>query len=168
MKKIIFTKLSDFLKENIQIPTDNRNEFLISLEKDIQKNANKKDNNFRLNGDWKKFFRKQDGYNVYLVDVEWVRNNLSIIYGHGGHSYVHEFIPHDEIWVSNKHPEDCSCKNVKSDRTMSMSFINSTILHEIEENKKMKDGYTYWEAHNFALQKELELKILNDPYTEQY
>jgi hypothetical protein len=147
------------------------NKLWSELESDIAIRAPKKDSNFRLSGHWKTFLREQHGYKVYQVIGEWVRINLSIMYGHGGHGYVHEFIPNDEIWVSDCHFEGCGpddvncCKGAYIGKPFSDKFRDSTILHEIEENKYMKQGYDFNKAHQMALQKEKEAGFL-DPYED--
>lgn len=129
------------------------------LEKDIQTRAIKKDNGFRLQGTWKRFLRNQDEFNVFIVDGEWVRTNLSVIFGHGGHGWVHEFIPLNEIWVSNVHPVDCDCKN--KGKFLDIKNIESTIIHEITEAKIMKDGKTpYHKAHKEATKVELKTGLV--------
>ncbi len=145
---------------------DIRDKLWEQLERDIQKRGNKKDKKFILNGKWKKFIRKQNRFKIYAVDHEWVSNNLSVIFGHGGHGYVHEFIPHNEIWIATRHFDGCDCKNTKNGRKVSQSYFNSTIIHEITEFKLMKKGMIYWRAHQIALQKEIEIGFLKDPYTE--
>lgn len=138
------------------------------IENDIQQRSRKKDKTFVLKGPWKKFVRKQDGFSVYAVKGEWVRNNLSIIFGHGGHGIVHEFIPLKEIWVSTHHFENCGCTNLKKpNQKMSWQCFDSTTIHEIEEHQQMKTGKTFWESHNLALKKECEVGLLgDDPYRE--
>jgi hypothetical protein len=91
----------------------------IDLESDIASRAKKKDRRFVLSGKWKKFVRKEKRLKIYAVDGEWVRNNLSIIFGHGGHGYVHEFIPLDEIWVATHHFPRCGCETRSAWQKMS-------------------------------------------------
>ena len=146
---------------------DNRDKVWASLERDAQIRASHKDRRFILSGSWKKFVKKQDGFKVYRVNGEWVRNNLSVIFGHGGHGFAHEFIPVGEIWVSNKHWGNCGCKNVKKNKNMSDNFFKSTTLHEIVEAREMKKGTIFWKAHQIAVIAEIEAKILKDPYSEE-
>jgi predicted double-glycine peptidase len=135
------------------------------LERDTQERALMKDPNFRLEGLWKKFLRNQDGYKVFIVDGEWIRNNLSVIFGHGTHGYVHEWCPNDEIWIAHRHTSK-NCCNTSSDQRCTDAFIESTILHEITENKEMGTGKSYWESHNISLEKEKEAKFLENPYDD--
>lgn len=140
----------------IKFKKDDRDKLWTELEIDIQKRGEGKDKKFVLKGKWKKFVRKQDGFSVYAVDGEWVRNNLSIIFGHGGHGYVHEFIPLNEIWVATHHFENCGCSNVKNGQKFSQQYFDSTVIHEIAEFKEMEKGLIFWEAHQIALEKEKE------------
>jgi len=130
-----------------------RYNFCETLEKDIQKRARNKDNEFVLSGKWKKLVCKQDEFSVYAVDGEFIRNNLSTVFGHGGHAFVHEFIPHNEIWVSTYHYHnknyDCGCEiSVKG--KISLDFFREVMNHEITEYKEMAKGKPFWHAHQKA------------------
>ncbi|MEK7606728.1 MAG: hypothetical protein AAB444_00820 [Patescibacteria group bacterium] len=138
------------------------------LEKDIQIRARRKDARFSLRGAWKKFLRKQEGFMVFEVDGDWVRANLSIIFGHGGHGLVHEFIPHRAIWVSARHFKNCGCRGVARNQHMSPRMTASTTLHEIREYQEMKKGRAYWPAHQMALEAERKAGFLDDPFQEDY
>ena len=150
----------------LKIPKDKRDRLWADLENDIQSRGKKKDKSFRLSGSWKKFLRSEDGFKVYSVDGEWVRNNLSVMFGHGGHGRVHEFIPDDEIWVATHHPKGCGCKKLKKDLKASQQYSDSCAYHEIVEHKLMKKGMIYWKAHNHALDAEKKLGLLKDPNSE--
>lgn len=132
-----------------------RYNFCENLEKDIQKRAVLKDGSFCLWGKWIRFIKEQLGFQIYEVDGEWVRNNLSIMFGHGGHGYVHEFIPHNEIWIDPYHYDNnfyvCGCLNIKNKKRATKEFIHDTILHEITEYEEMKKGKPFWKAHQIAL-----------------
>ena len=141
---------------------DNRDPFVKHLEKEIQQGDDKKDPHFKLEGDWKKFLRTQDGFKIFAVDGNWVKENLSEIYNHGGHGLVHEFIPDDEIWISTHHHANCKQKFQK----VSKEFFESAVIHEIEEYHQMKKGLPYWKAHQLALEKEKEAGLLKDPEKE--
>ena len=150
----------------IKFKKDKRNKLWADLELSIQKRGNKKDKKFVLTGKWKKLVRNQEGFKVFKVDGEWVRNNLSVIFNHGGHGYVHEFIPINEIWVATHHPENCNCSNTKKEQKLSQEYFDSTVIHEISELKEMKKGSIFWKAHQIALQKEKEAGILKNPHKE--
>lgn len=141
----------------IKFKKDNRDKLWAELELEIQKRGSKKDKKFILTGKWKKLVRNQEGFKVFKVDGEWVRNNLSAIFGTGGHGYVHEFIPVDEIWIVTHHLEG---------KKVSQEYFNSTVIHEISELKEMKKGLIFWKAHLVAVQKEKEAGILKNPDKE--
>lgn len=136
-----------------------RYNFCETLEKDIQKRAYDKDSKFKLEGTWKVFVRTCKGLKVYAVVGEWVRSNLSVIFGHGGHGYVHEFIPLNEVWIDIEHHRnehyDCGCKRHKGGK-VTENFFNETIKHEVIEFKEMEQDKPYWKAHQIALKKEKE------------
>jgi len=148
----------------LKFKKDNRDKLWKKLELQIQKRGNKKDKKFILAGPWKKFVKKQDGFKIFAVDGEWVRNNLSVIFGHGGHGYVHEFILLNEIWVATHHFKGCGCRNVKKGQKVSQQYFSSTALHEIVEFKEMKKGMSFWKAHQIALQKEIEAGFFKNPH----
>ena len=137
------------------------------IECEIQNRAPNKDQTLILTGLWKNYLRTQDLFHIYLVDGEWVRTNLSVIFGHGGHGYVHEFIPHAEIWIDTHHWDGCACLNVPQDKSMSEEYKDSTILHEITEYSQMKMGKTFKQAHEQALEAEHQAGILQDSYMEK-
>lgn len=143
---------------------DDRQITWAELEAKAAEQAPKKDPNFKLEGPWKSFLKDQDGYKVYIVDGNWVRANLSIIFGHGAHGFVHEWCPNDEIWIDECHLDGCC--NTQPGSKCSKNFIESTILHEITENKEMRKGKPYWIAHNMALETEIEAGFLKDPYND--
>ena len=152
---------------------DTRNTLWRELEVEIQSRAKKKDHSFRLTGSWKKFLRKESSYKIYVVNGKWIRNNLCAYFTHGGHGFVHEFIPLDEIWIETHHPSEginemtlCPCKVKKKGQNVSKNFFESTILHEITEYELMKKGINYWVAHHAALQKEREVGLIKDPYDD--
>jgi hypothetical protein len=138
------------------LSSDTRNPLWAELESDIQGLAAHKDEAFRLEGSWKELAWKEPGFQIYAVNGEWVRTNLSVIFGSGGHGYVHEFIPHDEIWL------DVRYKDVR----VSWRWFKSTAVHEMTEWLEMSRGISYYEAHLIALKKEVELGLLVDPYED--
>lgn len=150
----------------IKFKKDNRDKLWAELELKIQKRGSKKDKKFVLTGKWKKLVRNQEGLKIFKVDGEWVRNNLSVIFGNGGHGYVHEFIPANEIWVDTHHFENDGRNNIKKGQKLSPEYFDSTVIHEISELKEMKKGLIFWKAHQIALQKEKEAGILKNPYKE--
>jgi len=148
---------------------DEHDEFWGKIEEEVQKVALLKDPTFRLRGTWKELIRvDEDGFKLCKVDVHWIRHNLNANFGHGGHGFVYEFIPLDEIWASGTHSL-CVCLDLgsKEGDPVSEAYLESTFLHEIVEFKEMRDNkLTYWEAHQIALQAEIEAGLLKDPYKE--
>lgn len=142
--------------------------FLPALELEIQKRAWKKDPKFILSKIFPEHFqfvRMQDGFKIFKVDLDWVNNNVSAIYGHGGHGFAHESIPLNEIWVATHHPVNCLCKNVKQDRKMSQEYFDCTASHEIDEFWDMAKGIIYKKAHQNSLKKDKK-RGFTDPYAE--
>jgi len=158
----------------IKIPKRKEGQTWTDLEKDIQVRAKNKDRSFRIKGKWKKFVKLVSGYKVFAVNGKWIRTNLCVYFGHGGHGFVHEFIPLDEIWISLNHPHEgnsefgnCNCKLNTKGQKLSKNYFESTIIHEITECENMKKGKSFWESHNLALEKEREINLLSDPYNDR-
>jgi hypothetical protein len=97
----------------------------------------------------KDFFREQDGFKLYLVDGNAVRKD-HIEFTMGGHGYVYDYIPKDEVWI------DENLKDKPDD-------MEATIKHELFEIKKMRDeGLTYDDAHELASNMEKEVRQSDD------
>src|SRR3990167_8791843 len=109
----------------MRMPPDMRKLAWQNLERAIQQRAGKKDRRFCLRGRWKRFVRRQDGLTIFAVDGSWVRSNLCVYFGHGGHGLVHEFIPPDEIWIATHHYDEgsslvrCGCKTENKNQHVS-------------------------------------------------
>jgi len=85
----------------------------------------------------KQLLREQDGLKIYLVDGEEVRKDR-IMFVSGGHGYVYDWIPRDEVWI------DDNQKDKPDD-------MEATITHELFEIGKMRDeGLSYDDAHELA------------------
>ena len=97
----------------------------------------------------KTFLREQDGVKIYLVDGEVVRKD-HIQYVAGGHGYVYDWIPKDEVWI------DENQKNKPED-------MEATIRHELYEIGLMKKGMDYDNAHEEANKIEIEYRRLLEP-----
>lgn len=96
----------------------------------------------------KEFLREKDGFKIYLVDGEAVRKD-HITFTMGGHGYVYDYIPKNEIWI------DENLKDKPAD-------MEATIRHELFEIKKMRDeGLSYEEAHELA--NAMEKEVRNEP-----
>lgn len=76
-----------------------------------------------------------EGVSVYLVNGEKVRSDCHIDFTEGGHDKVYDFIPDNEIWIS----DEVSAKE--------RPYI---LAHEYNERCQMADGEKYKNAHNKA------------------
>src|SRR3990167_2716325 len=135
---------------------DTHNAFEEEIESEIQARARNKDSKFSFfltaylaELGIVKFLRHQKGFQIYLVDANWIRDNLDVTFGHGGSGMTYPFIVLNEVWVSDKHSR-CICVNIQEGQAVSQQFLDSTILHEIVECEEMKTGKRYWEAHLIA------------------
>lgn len=101
------------------------------LDKSVLSRWHLKDPKVEIGGLTKDFLGEKEGFRVYQVDSEWIRNNLDAGFGTGGHGLVHSYIPMDEIWV-----------DPMSENKWSL------FLHEALEFKIMKEkGLQYKDAH---------------------
>jgi len=76
-----------------------------------------------------------DGCEVWLVNGKTVRNNYNIDFTEGGHDKVYDFVPPNEIWIS----DEISAKE--------RPYI---LAHEYNERCDMAQGEDYDSAHNKA------------------
>jgi hypothetical protein len=72
---------------------------------------------------------------VWIVKGDLVRDYFFIEFTEGGHGYVYDFVPKNEVWID----DDLNPKE--------RGFV---ILHEIHERNLMKKGKNYESAHNSA------------------
>lgn len=73
---------------------------------------------------------------VYLVDGEYVRNNMDVNFTEGGHYAVYDFIPEGEIWI---------------DFDVTPSEVKFVIVHEtIELYLMLEKDFEYDDAHDEA------------------
>lgn len=95
--------------------------------------------------DKKLFLTTVDGIKIYLMDSQYVRDNIDIDFTMGGHGYVYpRYIPEDEVWIDSRMNE--------VDRY-------ATIVHELVERRYMKTmHWTYSKAHEAASKKEQEIR----------
>lgn len=78
---------------------------------------------------WKKM---ENGISVWIVNARLVRSVFDIDFTEGGHDYVYEFVPDNEVWIDDGVTE--------SER----GFI---LLHELHERNRMAKWWTYNQAH---------------------
>jgi hypothetical protein len=102
-----------------------------------QKLPEGKDVHLRL---WKKL---SSGLSVWIVAGRLVRSLFDIDFTAGGHDYVYEFVPQNEIWV---------------DDDIAQAERGYVILHELHERNLMAKGWTYDKAHADASRLEYRMR----------
>ena len=91
----LMTEIKDETAESFIEKVSNHNPELLSSIDYVLRTANLKD----IEKDHKKFIHKLwDGTKVFLVDGDWVRDNMNDEFIGGGHGYQDDYIPEDEIW----------------------------------------------------------------------
>lgn len=70
---------------------------------------------------------------IWVVNGELVRDMFFIDFTEGGHHFVYDFVPYNEVWLDN----DLTPKE--------REFV---LLHELHERYLMFKGWTYNHAHN--------------------
>lgn len=81
-----------------------------------------------------------DGTKVWLVDGNLVRHTVDAAFTQGGHGYVYDYIPKNEIWV---------------EEVLNSDDQNHNMEHEVDEYNIMKyGGLSYEEAHEIAMEHE--------------
>jgi hypothetical protein len=78
---------------------------------------------------WKKL---ENGVSVWIVNGRLVRSVFNIDFTEGGHDYVYEFVPENEVWIDDD--------IVEQER-------GYVLLHELHERNRMAKGWPYSEAH---------------------
>ena len=77
---------------------------------------------------------------VWSIDGCLVRTLFFIDFTEGGHHYIYDFIPENEVWIDND---------------LLSEEIPFVLLHELHERKLMKKlGWKYHRAHRHASQLE--------------
>ncbi len=79
---------------------------------------------------WKKL---ESPVSVWIVDGRLVRSVFDVDFTEGGHDYVYEFVPQNEVWIDND--------LVEAERP----FV---LLHELHERNLMSQGWDYDRAHD--------------------
>lgn len=73
---------------------------------------------------------------IFIVDGEYIRDNMYLDFVMGGHDYVYDFIPKNEIWIDNACP------------IHELFFV---LTHELVERFHMKyEKMEYDVAHQIA------------------
>ena len=78
---------------------------------------------------WKKL---ESGLTVWIVKGRLVRSVFDIDFTAGGHDYVYEFVPQNEIWIDDDVEEN------------ERGYV---LLHELHERNRMASGLPYSKAH---------------------
>lgn len=94
---------------------------------------------------WKKL---DNGLSVWIVNGRLVRSVFDIDFTAGGHDYVYEFVPENEVWIDNDIEE---------------AERGYVLLHELHERTLMAKGWTYEKAH--ADSSHIEYKARHHPDT---
>jgi hypothetical protein len=81
-------------------------------------------------------YQKMDDINIFIVNGKTVRDLYYAGFTGGGHGYVYNWIPKNEIWI---------------DANLNTKDIEPTIVHELYERNIMKKGIDYEIAHTLAL-----------------
>ena len=74
----------------------------------------------------------ENGISVWIVNGRLVRSVFYIDFTAGGHDYVYEFVPHNEVWIEDDVEEK------------ERGFV---LVHELHERNLMAKGWTYNKAH---------------------
>jgi hypothetical protein len=78
---------------------------------------------------WKKL---ENSVSVWVVNGRLVRSTFDIDFTEGGHDYVYEFVPSNEVWIDDA--------IVETER-------GYVLLHELHERNHMAKGWPYSKAH---------------------
>ena len=78
---------------------------------------------------WKKL---ESGLSVWIVNGRLVRSGFDDDFTEGGHDYVYEFVPRNEVWIDNDLEE------------LERPYV---LLHELHERNLMAKGWSYSKAH---------------------
>lgn len=88
----------------------------------------------------------ENGVSVWIVDGRLVRSVFDVDFTAGGHDFVYEFVPQNEVWIDDA--------IVETERPY-------VLLHELHERNRMAAGLHYSEAH--AESSRLEYRLRHHP-----
>ena len=74
----------------------------------------------------------EGGTSVWIVNGRHVRSVFDIDFTAGGHDYVYEFVPMNEVWIDDDVAEQ------------ERGYV---LLHELHERNRMASGWPYSKAH---------------------
>jgi hypothetical protein len=99
-----------------------------------------------IEGVYRYYWGKRNGYNVWIVDGYKVRHKIYNSFLYGGNEQRYPFTPKGEIWIDN---------------ALSCEEFEMTLIHELNERHLMaKFGWTYLTAHDSSLQLEVKTRRL--------
>ncbi len=78
---------------------------------------------------WKKLENK---LSIWIVNGRLVRSIFDIDFTEGGHDYVYEFVPENEVWIDDAIVD------------LERGYV---LLHELHERNRMAKGWIYNKAH---------------------
>lgn len=78
---------------------------------------------------WKKL---ENGVSIWIVNARLVRSVFDDDFASGGHDYVYEYVPENEVWI---------------DDTLKAAERPYALLHELHERGLMQKGMDYDRAH---------------------
>jgi len=93
-----------------------------------------------------KLIEKRGGLKIYLVSGKLVREHFDFNFVFGGHGYVYDYVPKDEVWL---------------DDAMLTKERKYVLIHELYELNLMKKGKNYDNAHDYACAPEKEARRLD-------
>ena len=94
----------------------------------------------------KKFLKYHKGYKIFVVDGNYIRNNIDIDFVGGGNPARYQYVPDGELWIEKL------SNNEESD-------IEGFIEHEYTECERMiNKGETYSQAHDKASKVEKKIR----------
>ena len=124
------------IKKTKPLDLDGNDYDVHDIDNAVKSRHHLKDPKLEIKGLDKKLIEEKNGFSIYEVDGKWIRNNLDVGFGTGGHGLVHSYIPMDEIWVWP----------VTEDKW-------SIALHEMIEHNLMKDkDMDFTEAHKKTIE----------------
>ncbi len=74
----------------------------------------------------------ESGLSVWIVTGRLVRSVFDIDFTAGGHDYVYEFVPENQVWIDDDIMEE------------ERPYV---LLHELHERNRMAKGWPYSKAH---------------------
>lgn len=89
---------------------------------------------------WKKL---KNGLAVWVVNGRLVRSVFDIDFTAGGHDYVYEFVPQNEVWIDDDIEE---------------AERGYVLLHELHERRRMAGGWDYDKSHTESSRLEYRLR----------